>query len=83
MVADAADDADGADGVCDRRMHSDDPASGAAFTTEGYLDAQGPQERLRARALWAITYHSPVAATASAGPQKIGGGPVEPDAALV
>jgi hypothetical protein len=29
-------------------MHPDDPASGAAFTTEGNVDAQGPQERLRA-----------------------------------
>src|SRR3989442_1280016 len=36
MVADAA---DGADGVFSRRMHLDDPASGAAFTTEGNLDA--------------------------------------------
>src|SRR6184192_3257776 len=43
-----ADRADGADGVCERRMHPDDPASGAAFTAEGDLDAQCPQERLRA-----------------------------------
>ena len=44
IVADAA---DGADGVCGR-MHPDDPASGVALTTKGYVDAQGPQERLRA-----------------------------------
>jgi hypothetical protein len=29
-------------------MHPDDPASGAAFPTEGNLDTQRPQERLRA-----------------------------------
>jgi len=39
--------ADGADGVCERRVHPDDPGSGAAFTTEGHLDAGGPQEGLR------------------------------------
>jgi hypothetical protein len=48
IVADAVGGADGRDGVCDRRMHPDDPASGAAFTTEGNLDTHDPQEGLRA-----------------------------------
>src|SRR5262245_61586481 len=44
VVADAADGADGVRG----RMHPDDPASGAALTTKGYVDAQGAQEGLSA-----------------------------------
>jgi hypothetical protein len=41
IVTDAADGADGS-------THSDDPASGSAFTTERNVDAQCPQEGLRA-----------------------------------
>ena len=37
-----------ADGVSDGRMYPDDPVSGMAFTTEGDLDTQVPQEGLRA-----------------------------------
>ena len=45
MVADAA---DRGDGVFERCTHPDDPASGAALTSEGDVDAQYPQERLGA-----------------------------------
>ena len=45
MVADAA---DGADGIVAKSTHPDDSVSGSAFTTERNVDAQGPQERLRA-----------------------------------
>src|SRR5260370_25183662 len=45
IVADAA---EGADGILEPRMHSDDPAASAALTTEGDVDAQRPQEGLRA-----------------------------------
>jgi hypothetical protein len=44
-VADAA---DGADGTCPSCTYSDHPAPGPAFPTERNLDAQAPQERLRA-----------------------------------
>ena len=42
-----ADAADGADGIFECRANPDDPAAGAAFTTERDVDAQRPQERLR------------------------------------
>ena len=32
-------------GQCERRTHPDDPASAAAFTTEGNLDTQAPTGR--------------------------------------
>jgi hypothetical protein len=43
-----ADDADGADGILLNCTYPNDPASSSAFTTERNLDAQAPQERLRA-----------------------------------
>src|SRR5262245_48808982 len=43
-----ADGADGADGTVRCRVHSDDPVSRAAFTTESNLDAQRPKRRLDA-----------------------------------
>src|SRR5262245_45024192 len=43
-VSDAA---DGADGTCASCTYSDHPAPGPAFPTEGNVDAQYPQERLR------------------------------------
>ena len=60
------------------RLHPDDPASGAAFTTESNFDAKGAQEGLRAGTAGAV---APVTATIGAGPQKIGGYPC-PRAAL-
>jgi hypothetical protein len=45
VVSDAA---DSADGIFDSCTHPDDPASGSAFTTERNVDAQCPEERLRA-----------------------------------
>jgi hypothetical protein len=45
IVADAP---GGADGVCERPMHPDDPLCSVAFTAEGNLDTQSPQEGLRA-----------------------------------
>ena len=47
-MAHAADGADGVDGVSEHRMYPDDPRSGAAFTSEGNLDTESPQEGLRA-----------------------------------
>jgi hypothetical protein len=47
MVPIVADAADGADGSCEPCMHPDDPASSAAFTTKGDVDAQEPQESRR------------------------------------
>jgi hypothetical protein len=44
IVADAA---DGADGIFLSGTYPNDPASGPAFATEGNVDAQYPQERLR------------------------------------
>ena len=38
--------ADGADGIFAGRTHPDDPIPGAAFTTEGNVDAHCPQEGL-------------------------------------
>jgi hypothetical protein len=38
--------ADRADAIFAARTHPDDPISGAAFTTEGNVDAHGPQEGL-------------------------------------
>jgi hypothetical protein len=44
----AADAANGADGIFESPAYPDDPAAGMAFTTERNVDAQSPQERLRA-----------------------------------
>jgi hypothetical protein len=63
-------------------MHPDDPASGAAFTTEGHLDAHGPQEGLRpaqtaGERAWifgpATVSRNAITAAIGAGPQKVGG----------
>jgi hypothetical protein len=35
-------------GILEYAMYPDDPGSGGAFTSEGNLDAERPQERLRA-----------------------------------
>src|SRR5262245_9736728 len=43
-----ADGADGADGIFERSMYRDDPGADTAFPTERNLDAQYPQEGLRA-----------------------------------
>ena len=43
-----ADTADGTDGIFLSYTYPNDPASGPAFPTEGNVDAQGSQERLRA-----------------------------------
>jgi hypothetical protein len=40
--------ADGADGILEIRVHSDDPTPSAALTTKGNRDAQGPQNALSA-----------------------------------
>jgi hypothetical protein len=47
-LEDAADGADGADGIFGSSVYPDDPVSNPAFATERNLDAQYPQERLRA-----------------------------------
>jgi hypothetical protein len=49
ITAGSADDADGADGIFGLRAHPDHSRSCPAFTREGDLDAQRPQERLRPR----------------------------------
>jgi len=46
-MADAADGTDGADGIFGPRVDPDHPGSSSAFTTEGNVDTQYPQERLR------------------------------------
>jgi hypothetical protein len=46
VIADDADGADGADGIFGPRVDRDYPGSSSAFTTEGNVDAQYPQERL-------------------------------------
>jgi hypothetical protein len=48
IVPDAADGADGADGIFKRPPYRNNPVSCSAFTTECNLDAQDPQEGLRA-----------------------------------
>ena len=83
--------ADGADGMCQCRMHPDDPASSAAFPTEGNLYTQRPQERLRATqaageraGMFGPAGAEPrnaLAVTIGAGPQKVGGA-ARPRAAL-
>jgi hypothetical protein len=75
--------ADSADGAFRARIHPDDPASGAALTTKGNLDAQGAQEGLSAPQsagqrpgilgpAGAVPPHS-VPAVIGAGPQQVGG----------
>jgi len=80
MVADAA---DGADGIVAKSTNPDDPVSGSAFTIERNVDAQCPQERLRATQAAseragifgpasALT-QKVVAAAVGVGPPKLGG----------
>jgi hypothetical protein len=45
VVSDAADGADGFDGIFERRTYPDDPASGSAFATERNVDAPVPAGR--------------------------------------
>jgi hypothetical protein len=71
-----ADDADGADGILLNCTYPNDPASSSAFTTERNLDAQAPQERLRATqtASERARIFGPVGtAVTGAGLQKVGG----------
>src|SRR5207247_1472575 len=63
-------------------MHPYDPASSAAFTSEGDLDAQDPQKGLRAPQAAgerpgafgpAAVFASTISAAIGTGPQKVGG----------
>ena len=77
--------ADGADGIFAGRTHPDDPISGVAFTAEGNVDAQRPQERLRpaqstgecARVFGPAggAIRTTVPAATGADPQEVDGGP--------
>src|SRR5215510_13687716 len=66
LVADAA---DGTDGIFLRCTYPNDPASGPAFPAEGNVDAQCPQERLRAAQ--AASECAGIFGPASALPQKV------------
>ena len=82
--------ADGTDGFA-HDTNPDDPVAGAALTSEGDVDAERPQERLRPAQLAGelagafgpagVAIETTLAAATGAHPQQVGGGPA-PGAAL-